>query len=383
MNIVSWYTTYFEARISGRYITLNHILPILDSYKNSFEISVAGTSELGKNIPLIKIGNGKKRVLGWSQMHGNESTTTKAIFDFLKFIDQKEFFQKEIQAFLNEYTFFIIPILNPDGAKLYTRVNSNKIDLNRDAKDLSQKESKVIRKVFEEIKPDICLNLHDQRSIYGVDTGKSATVSFLAPSADAERSVTASRVTAMEHIVRMNQRLQRLIPKQIGRYDDGFNQNCIGDTFQMLNVPTILFEAGHYENDYNREVTREFIFYAYLELFGITNASEDEIDYKDYFKIPQNEDNFRDLILRNVGLVENGKPVDIVIHFSEVLEKNKIKFHAVIEGKTVNTSLKGHKEIDLKGERILINSHKNIDLGQNVTTIVKESDTSFVIFPLK
>ena len=66
----------------------------------------------------------------------------------------------------------------------------------------------------------------------------------------------------MEVIAVMNDALQNIIPNQVGVYDDAFNLNCVGDTFQSENVPTILFEAGHYANDYAREKTRSlFIFH--------------------------------------------------------------------------------------------------------------------------
>jgi murein tripeptide amidase MpaA len=32
-----------------------------------------------------------------------------------------------------DFTFYCIPMLNPDGAALYTRENANKVDLNRDS----------------------------------------------------------------------------------------------------------------------------------------------------------------------------------------------------------------------------------------------------------
>src|SRR5690606_15805713 len=107
MEIDSWYRDHFEFRISGRYITMQHIFPLLDMYKLNYEISVPGLSELGLDIPFIKIGNGPETVLGWSQMHGNESTTTKALFDFLKFVSQKHYFQNEIEQFLNKYSFYV------------------------------------------------------------------------------------------------------------------------------------------------------------------------------------------------------------------------------------------------------------------------------------
>jgi hypothetical protein len=42
---------------------------------------------------------------------------------------------------------------------------------------------------------------------------------------------------------------RKYIPGQVSRFDDGFNINCIGDKFQS-HVPTILFEAGHFQDDY-------------------------------------------------------------------------------------------------------------------------------------
>src|SRR5690606_15400162 len=127
----------------------------------------------------------------------NESTTTKALFDFFKFLSQEEAFQDEIEAFLRNYTFYVFPILNPDGAKLYTRENANGVDLNRDAQNLSEKESQCLRRVFEELNPSLCLNLHDQRSIYGLKNGNPATISFLSPAADKKRKITQARKEAM------------------------------------------------------------------------------------------------------------------------------------------------------------------------------------------
>ena len=296
MKIEDWYKNHFESQLRGRYITMKHIYPLLDMYRVKYQISVPGLSESGQDIPLIKIGSGKMVVLGWSQMHGNESTATKSIFDFMRFIDQEENFKSEVEEFLGTYTFYLFPILNPDGAQLYTRENANGVDLNRDAQSLSQKESQCLRNVFETLKPDLCLNLHDQRSIYGFKNGKASTVSFLSPSANKQQSITPSRIIAMEQIVKMNKFLQEYLPGQVGRYDDSFNNACVGDTFQNAGVPTILIEAGQYSQDYHREKTREFIFYSLLALFNIIGDYKSSINYIDYFDIPENLTNNNDCI---------------------------------------------------------------------------------------
>jgi hypothetical protein len=378
MNYKQWYKAHYEARLHGRYITLEHLMPLLKLDHECIKISCAGYSVMKQEIPLVRIGKGQKVVLGWSQMHGNESTTTKAIFDFIKFIGQKDLYQSEIKQFLETYSFYILPILNPDGAVLYTRANANKIDLNRDAQKLSQRESVVLRTIFDRVKPDLCLNLHDQRSIYGLKNGMSATVSFLAPSANKDRTLSPSRLKAMQHIARLDRMLQNMVPGQIGRYDDSFNSNCVGDTFQMAGVPTILFEAGHSKQDYHREDTRLLIFHSFLELFKFTQTEENSEDFNSYFTIPENQLNFNDIILRNVSVKGYQDVIDIAIQYSEVLTNGSIQFNAVID--TIgNCDLKfGHSEMDLFGGSVLINSQENMAVGQNVWRLEKISSGSLI-----
>ena len=110
--------------------------------------------------------------------------------------------------------------------------SEDKVDLNRDAIHLSQPESKVLCALFEGVNPDYALNLHGQRTIYGAGSiGEAATLSFLAPSADLERSVTPARAKAMTAIAAIHHALKEELPKGIGRYDDQFNPNCVGDSF--------------------------------------------------------------------------------------------------------------------------------------------------------
>lgn len=377
-QISEWYSKHFETRLSGRYICLKHINPLLAELQSKVLIEVLGNSEKGENIHLIKVGNGPKKVLAWSQMHGNESTTTKAIFDFLKFVLQKGEFQNEIEAFKKEWTFYIIPILNPDGAFLYTRENSNKVDLNRDAQNGTQVESLILKRVFQTLNPDFCLNLHDQRTIYSLPNAQPATISFLAPSADANRTLTGARRTAMISIARMKAVLQFFIPGKIGRYDDSFNINCVGDSFQAEGVPTILFEAGHFPNDYQREKTREYIFYAFLAFFNLLEPSKQSFTVKDYHSIPENEKKFNDVILRNVCLKD--EIVDINIHFEEKLLNNTIILVPKIEDISKMSEKMGHKEIDIAGNELLINSHENVFVNEKIAIIsFKKSKKTIIL----
>lgn len=380
MEIADWYQANFEDHLSGRYITLEHIHFLLDGYKEDFEISIAGLSEQQKSIPLIKIGHGPKVILAWSQMHGNESTTTKAIFDFLKFLTQKEIYQEEIETFLSTSSFYILPILNPDGAAAYTRENANSVDLNRDSQNLSQAESRCLRKIFEELQPSLCLNLHDQRSIYGFGNGNPATVSFLSPAADSALTHTEARKTAMALIVKMERFLQNFIPGQVGRYDDSYNPACIGDSFQSLGVATILFEAGHYKQDYQREKTREFIFYSFLALFDMIENGEKNPNYKNYFQIPENQKNYNDFILRNVSFQDAPEPLDIVIQYTEVLRNGIIEFHPIIEEIGKFKHRFGHLEENAHSKKILTKPQETISVGVKISKIFDKNDQNKIYF---
>ena len=238
-----------EERIIGKYVPYMPLKTVLQDYER-WKIA-EGISEKGLPIPLYHIGEGEKRILLWSQMHGNESTTTRALLDLFKL------FEKEGYPFSN-CQLYIIPMLNPDGATQYTRVNGNGVDLNRDAIALSQKESQFLRDTYERVRPDFCFNLHDQRTIFGVGD-KPATVSFLAPAVDEHRNVTKVRELAACIITEMNNNLQLSINGFIGRFDDNFNPNCTGDQYSLLGTPTILIESGFYPRDYQREQTRKYV----------------------------------------------------------------------------------------------------------------------------
>ncbi|TYA58925.1 M14 family zinc carboxypeptidase [Formosa maritima] len=365
------YNSHKEFELKNRYIHNAHILPLLEKLKDFFEIKHIGLSVLEEPIHSIKIGTGPKKIFMWSQMHGNESTTTKAVFDICNVFANES--SEIIQEILINCTILIIPILNPDGAKNYTRHNANDIDLNRDAKNLSQPESKVLRGLFNSFKPDFCFNLHGQRTIFGVGAiNNSATVSFLSPAQDKDCTITDTRKKAMEVISVMNEFLQAQIPNQIGIYDDSFNDNCVGDTFQSLNCPTILFEAGHYKNDYNREITRFYIFEAMLlslDYISKNNVSGDF--YKAYLNIPENSKSFLDIIIRQAKMESNGNIniVDVGVQYAELLKDNVIEFIPKIEKIGDLSHLFAHNNIIADSKEFSLQDDEVIEEGIVVETV--------------
>ena len=350
MEALDLFLNFKEQSVQGRYLTLEAILPILKKHNTNNQGKHVGNSVQERPIYTYQIGTGKTKIFLWSQMHGNESTTTKALLDFINLLNSETELAKML---LESFTFLAIPILNPDGAYLYTRENANKVDLNRDAQDLTQPESLVLRGVFEVFQPDYCFNLHDQRTIFGVaDSGKPATVSFLAPSYNEERDINATRLDAIRVINNINSVLQNYIPGQVGRFDDSFNINCIGDTFQSLGVPTILFEAGHFPDDYLREETRKYIFISLLVSF--TTLSENDIvdnEISQYLNIPQNKVVFYDFMYKNIKINYDGNEIitNFAVQYKEELIDGKVNFKAYIAAIENLDSYFGHYEYDAQG----------------------------------
>ncbi|MCK7523395.1 MAG: hypothetical protein MZV64_39955 [Ignavibacteriales bacterium] len=84
--------------------------------KSGFTVKVVGKSVEGRELKLITIGHGKKKIFMWSQMHGDEPTATAALFDIFNFINDttnKEF----CKALFERVTLYFLPMVNPDGAE--------------------------------------------------------------------------------------------------------------------------------------------------------------------------------------------------------------------------------------------------------------------------
>lgn len=348
-ELAKWHRANKIKRLDSRYLPPDTLSQILKGPLKAIESAIIGHSVTNHPISSLKIGEGSIRILLWSQMHGNESTTTRALLDALSFLSTSENLAKQL---VSKLTLSVIPMLNPDGAKLFTRVNNVGVDLNRDAINLTQPESNVLKRIFLEFNPDFCFNLHDQRSIFGVGlSGVPATLSFLSPSANSERSVTPSRLIAMQIISGIKNGLSGILGSGIGRFSDEFNPNCVGDQFQMNNVPTILFEAGHYALDYQRNATREYLFIAFIEAFRLI-AERTYADYtlSDYLSIPENSKSFADIHIYNPQCLNSSfMPNEILrLYFEEQLIFGEIIQKPVILTKDLGSGQFAHKVLDAK-----------------------------------
>ena len=351
--------------LSSKYLTNDDLC--FDELGSLFSINQIGSSVNHQSISVVKVGKGDIQVLAWSQMHGNESTSTKSLLDFINALNNGEF-----TNILDACTLHMIPILNPDGARIYTRENYNKVDLNRDAKINSQSESRLLNDYFLKINPDYCFNLHDQRTIYGSDNDLNPSgLSFLSPCYDSKGSINVIRSKSMHVIEHLYSQLSNVIKDRIRLYDDDHNENCFGDHFQMKGSSTILFESGFFEKDYNREITRKYMFLSIvmaLELISTKISNKIEVDKYEF--IPKNKVRFYDIILKNV--VINNSKLNIGINYREILNDKTISFVPHVDAVGDLNNFIGHKEIVLSNDSNTFSS-KTFIIGYAMNELLVKS----------
>lgn len=85
---------------------------------------ILGQSVQGRSIELYEYGKGKKNLHIYGGIHGDEPESVDAVLRLIELLNKEE-------KFYSGKHVFIIPNLNPDGFYLKTRVNANKVDLNR------------------------------------------------------------------------------------------------------------------------------------------------------------------------------------------------------------------------------------------------------------
>ncbi len=284
---------------------LNHGLLVEKLEK--FPVFFQGRSFSGRKLFAFKIGNGQKKVLMWSQMHGNEPVSTLGLLDVMFFLTNPEF--KELSAGISEnLTILAVPMLNPDGAELNIRRNAQGIDLNRDALKLVSPEAKFLFDIVENFNPDFAFNLHDQDIYYGTGNSSHPTaLALLAPSANPQKKIIASQQKAINIISLVFRELSDRIT--IARYNDDFMPTAFGDNLQARNIATLLFEAGYFVNDDLRITSRKF--YAIALILALKFIAEGKI-CKDastvYSQIPFNiREKFADVIYRNLTIRKLGQ----------------------------------------------------------------------------
>ncbi len=99
---------------------LLHSIEILSKKHPSLTVMELGRSILGKSIPCISIGNGKRSVLYVGAHHGMEWITSVVLLRFVaeycNLLERNEkAYKQSLRVLSDQYTIHVIPMLNPDG----------------------------------------------------------------------------------------------------------------------------------------------------------------------------------------------------------------------------------------------------------------------------
>ena len=318
-----------QVRVEGleqRVFTAEHwwqlTLPGLTA-ERGFAVETIGQSAQGRPLRHVQWGNGPVHVLLWSQMHGDESTATMALADLLAWLGDAPD-DAQVRLLDQHLTLHLVPMLNPDGAAVFSRRNAQGIDINRDAAALASPEARALKALRDRIQPAFGFNLHDQRPGYRAGSSDSATaVALLAPPMDAARSVNDVRARAIGVAAHIADILAPVLPRQLARWDDTFNPRAFGDLMQAWGTSTVLLEAGGIEGDTQKQQLRAYTFSAIVAgLQAIADGRYAKADPLHYQQLPENGAVWPDLLLTGATVHRPGAlPArsDVLVNFRHAL----------------------------------------------------------------
>lgn len=123
-----------------------------------------GTTELGRDILCVTVsgppasGHARRRVLLSAGSHAGETASLWGIEGIVDFLSSG---CEEAWAMLRDTEFYIVPMLNVDGAALgLDRRNAAGVNLYFDYREFRAAESRAMWRLVEDLRPDVWLDLH-------------------------------------------------------------------------------------------------------------------------------------------------------------------------------------------------------------------------------
>jgi len=283
-------------------VLMNELTALSHAGGGLFSLRLIGESIEGRSINLILAGTGSRRVLLWSQMHGDEPTATLALLDLLHLFTMQDR-PSWVHPLLKELTLCMIPMVNPDGAERRERRNAAGIDINRDARMGATPEARTLLQAHRDLQPEFGFNLHDQDLNSAGSAPVVAALALLAPPADPERTITRARLKAMRIGALISRVLDPFANGQITRYDDTFEPRAFGDLFQGAGTGTLLMESGDWPGDPDKTFIRKLNTIAILTaLHSIARCSYEDEDVERYLHLPPNGKQVFDVLIRGLLL---------------------------------------------------------------------------------
>ena len=279
-------------------------------HPDALALAEVGRSVEGRPIFQLTLGRGPAKVLLWSQMHGDEPSATPALLDLAAYLLAHRG-EAAVDRLLARLTLVMVPMLNPDGAEAYTRRNTQAIDVNRDALNLTTPEGRLLERLRREHEPVLGFNLHDQNRRRTVgDTGVLAVGAVLAVVGDAAKTVTPGRLRAMRAGVAVAAAIAPFAPGGLARYDDDWSVRSFGDNLTAWGTPVLLIESGGVpEGRSLAELTRLNFVALGAALDALAADDLAGFDAAAYATIPENNaDVWADVALRGGRLLQPGPP---------------------------------------------------------------------------
>jgi hypothetical protein len=260
---------------------------LADASAGRLKLEKFAESNEGRAIYLATLGSGQRRVLLWSQMHGDEPTHTAVLLDLANYLIQVPA-KPNAAEILAGCTLYFIPMLNPDGAEAVMRFNAQGIDVNRDARRLATPEGRALRRAVELVKPEFAFNLHNQDARTSVgNPPRPAAVSVLAPPPDGDGHETPGMRRAKQMCVCFVEAVWPHVLGMISRYDDTFEPQAFGDTIQGTGAATMLVEAGGWTEADREPLTRVHFHGMLTTLHAIATDKYRDADVKIYESLPE------------------------------------------------------------------------------------------------
>lgn len=118
MAIVPTNVNYGYSLMQQNLIDLNRTYPFIN-------VQVAGNSVLGKNIYVVKLGIGSKKVFYSASIHANEWITSVLLMKFIEdyciaYNNNSTLYNYSVTDLFNYVSIYIMPMVNPDGVDLVT-----------------------------------------------------------------------------------------------------------------------------------------------------------------------------------------------------------------------------------------------------------------------
>jgi hypothetical protein len=264
-------------------------------------------------IHLVTLGDGPKRILLWSQMHGDEPTHTAVLLDLMSYLLRTPAEPLAADVLAN-CTLLMIPMLNPDGAERYQRFNAQGIDVNRDWRRQATPEGRALLRAAKALKPQFGFNLHNQNARTTVGRPPlPAAVSVLAPAPDASRTVSSSMQSAKQMCTCFVEAVRPYAKGMISRYDDSHEPRAFGDGIQSLGVATMLVEAGGWPEQDVEPMTRLHFHGLLNTLHAIATDKYKAADSQIYEDLPEsNSTRLNDCLISKARVLDAKVPEPFV-----------------------------------------------------------------------